>query len=142
MFSPLLPQNVLFLTTYHRLLRSHLSQLLMATQLQSLLLSVSIASLVSHSASAFLLVSLSNSLFSNIYYNCLHISLHLLSPLTTNSSLLPTLLSFIFLHVQLLVHYDATGLFPSSVPYSSVCKPFSSSILNLPLSAICFLIIP
>ena len=107
----LLPQNALFLTTYHRLLELHLFQLPMVTWWWSPLSDVSMAFLVLHSTLTSLLVYL--------FYNFLSL----------------ILLFSIFLHIQLLVYYDATRLFLLLTSHSLVCKPFSPSIPNLPLSA-------
>ena len=73
-----------------------------------------------HSTSTFLLVPLSDSSFSDIYHNCLHIFLYILSLLAISNSSLLILSSSIFLHVLPPVHYNIIWLSLLSVPYSLV----------------------
>ena len=63
-----------------------------------------------YSTLTFPLVPLSYFLSASTYYNSPYIFPHFLLLLTTNNSLSLTLLSFTFLHILLLVYYDATGL--------------------------------
>ena len=79
-------------------------------------------SLVFHSTSAFLLMSLFYFLFSDTYHTCPHIFPHLLSLQATSNSLLPIMLSSTSFYVLLLVHHDATGLFLVSTPHSLVSR--------------------
>ena len=78
----------------------------------------------------FLLVPLFYFSFFDTYNNYPHIFLYYLLLLATSSFLLPTLSSSTFLHILLLVHYDATGLFLPLAPHSLVHKP-SFLTLNL-----------
>jgi len=102
---------------------------------------VFIVSLVPHLPSVSLLVLLYDSLSSNTCHIYLHTSLYLLSLLATNNPLLPTLLSFTFLHVLLLAYYDVTWLSQSSTPHSLTYIPSPSLIPNLLLLAIHILLI-
>ena len=88
-----------------------------------------------------LLVPPSYSSSFDTYYNHPHTSIHpLLLPATSNSSL-PTLLSFICLHVLLLVHYDVARLSLFSASHPSVHTPFLLSTLTLSQSATHLLIL-
>ena len=87
-----------------------------------------------YSTSASLPVPLFYSSSFNTYHNPPHIFLYLLSLPATSNFLLLTLLSFTFLHILLLVHYDTTRLFFSMYIFSffktkspSTCY---SSLLN------------
>ena len=122
-------------TTYHKPLGLHSFQLLMVTLWWSLPLYMSIVSLEPHSISTFLLVLLSYSSFSGTYYSLLHIFPHLLLFPATSSFLSPTLLSFTFLYILLLVHYNVVRLSLLSVLHSLTHIPFLSLIPSLPLSA-------
>ena len=95
------------------------------------------AFLVLYSLSTSLLVSLSNSSFSDIYYICLYIFLYLLLSLATSNFLLPTLLSSTSLHAQLLIYYGVTELSLLSVSYILVYIIFLLLTPTLISSAIC-----
>ena len=105
-FLLLLSQNVSFLTTYYKLPRLYSFLLQMVIWLWSQLSNKSMVSLMPHSTSTSLLVLQSYSLFSNTCHSYLHIFLYLLSLPATNNFLLLAPLSFIFLYVLLLVHYN------------------------------------
>jgi len=105
----------------------------------SQLLDVSTVYLVSHSTSTFLPAPLYYFSFSNTYYTYLYISPYLWLLLATNNSLLPTLSSFIFLHILLLVCHSIIRLFPPLAPHPLVYKLSSLSVPNLLLSAILLL---
>ena len=85
-------------------------------------------SLVFHSTSTFLLMSLSNFSFFDTCCIHLHISLHLLSHLATSHSSSPILLSSTFLYVLPLVYHDVTRLFLFSISCPLVHKSFLPSI--------------
>ena len=89
---------------------------------------------VPYSTSAFLLVPLSYSSFSNTYHICLYIFPHLLLLQATSNFLSPTLSSSIFLHVLLPEYYGVTGLFLLSVFHLSAYILFLLSIPSLLLS--------
>jgi len=84
----------------------------------------------SHLTSTSLLVSLFYSLSFNTYHNLLHIFPHLLLSLATSNFLSLTLLSSTSLHVLLLIHHGATGLFLLSILYPLAHTLFSPSIPN------------
>ena len=110
MFLLLLSQNILSWTTYHRLLESYLSQLLVVTSWESILLSISTAFPVLHSTLTFPQVFLLYSSFSDTCCILPYIVQHLLLLLATNNFLLPTLSFSTFLYILLLVHHSATEL--------------------------------
>ena len=87
----------------------------------------------SHSTLASLLMSLSYSSFSNIYYTSLHIFPYPLSLQATSNSSSPILSSFIFLYIQPLVHHNTTRLSLFLTPHPSVYISFLLSTQNLPL---------
>jgi len=102
---------------------------------------VFIVSLVPYLFSTSPLVFLSYSLSSNIYYTLSHIIPYFWLLLTSNSSMSPTLLSSTFFYVQLLVHCDATRLFPFSTLHPLVYIPFLPSTPILSLFVILLLLI-
>ena len=84
--------------------------------------------------STFLLVPLFYSSFFDTSHIHPHNFLHSSFLLATSNFLSPTLLFFISLYVQLLVHYGITRLFLLLTPHPSVHTPFLflTSILSLP----------
>ena len=88
-----------------------------------------------HLLSTFLLEPLSYSLSSDINHIHLHVFPHTLSFSATSNSTLLTPLSFIVLHILLLVHHGVTGLSLLSTLYPLAYKLFLSSIPTLYLSA-------
>ena len=72
--------------------------------------------------------------YSSTYHILPHIFPYLLLLPATNSSLSPIPSSFTFLHVQLLVYHDTTGLSLLSAPHPSVYTLFLSSTLTFLLS--------
>ena len=92
-----------------------------------------LTSLVLYSSSTFLLVPLSDSSSCDTNHNLLHIFPCLLSFLATSFSS-PTLLSFIYLHAQLLAHHGVTRSLPTATPYFLAYIFFFSSTPIFPLS--------
>jgi len=72
----------------------------------------------------------------HIFYLFIYAVLHLLLLLATNNFILPTLSFSTFLHVLLLVHYDATRLSPLLAFCPLVHTLYSFLALVLPLSVI------
>ena len=99
------------------------------------------ASLVLYSPSTSLLVPLFYSSSSDTSCIHSHTFLYLLLSLATNSSSLLTLLFSIFLHVQLLVYHDVTGLSLLLASHLLVYISFLPLTLTLLLSVIDSLLI-